>query len=319
MKIQKRAGIVCCSNGLSKDKESTLQQLTQVLEQAGVEPVYSNYIFAKSGVRSGTAEERSAALMEFYRNPEVDIIFDISGGDIANEILPYLDYDVIAKAKDRNGQPKAFWGYSDLTVVLNAIYTKTGNPGVLYQVRNMIAEGNVDRRKAFQKEIECTCVQNKKEASLKNTLQSANIRQLDGAVQSGGLYEFSYTFLQGNQLSGIVVGGNIRCLLKLAGTEYFPDMTGKVMLLEAYSGVQSRMITYLSQLKQLGVFEKISGIILGTFTEYEQHMKLDPDYQGIEQLVKEFTGTELPIVKTQQIGHGVDAKAIWIGRTISLK
>lgn len=278
MKIQKRAGIVCCSNGLSKDKESVLQQLKQMLEQAGVEPVYSNYIFAENGVRSGTAEERATALMEFYKKPEVDIIFDVSGGDIANEILPYLDYDVIAKAKDRDGQPKALWGYSDLTVVLNSIYTKTGNQGVLYQIRNLVAGENVDN-----------------------------------------LFDFDYTFLQGNSLSGIVVGGNIRCLLKLAGTEYFPDMTGKVLLLEAYSGLQPQMITYLSQLKQLGVFEKISGIILGTFTEYEQHMKLNPGYQSIEQLVKEFVGEKLPIVKTQQIGHGLDAKAVQIGSAICLK
>ena len=319
MKIQKRAGIVCCSNGLSKDKESTLRQLTEVLEQAGVEPIYSNYIFAKSGVRSGTAEERSAALMEFYRSPEIDIIFDISGGDIANEILPYLDYDVIAKAKDRNGQPKAFWGYSDLTVVLNAIYTKTGNLGVLYQVRNLIAEENLDRRKVFQEEMRYTYAQNGEGEEPEIPMQSANIGQLDGTVQSGSLYDFRYTFLQGNQLSGIVVGGNIRCLLKLAGTEYFPDMAGKVLLLEAYSGVQSQIITYLGQLKQLGIFEKINGILLGTFTQYEQQMKLEPALSSIGQLVMEFAGKELPIVKTQEVGHGLDAKAVKIGRMICLK
>lgn len=319
MKIQKRAGIVCCSNGLSKDKESTLQQLTGVLEQVGVEPVYSKYVFAESGVRSGTAEERAAALMEFYKDSQVDIIFDVSGGDIANEILPYLDYDVIAKAKDRNGQPKIFWGYSDLTVVLNAIYTKTGNPGVLYQVRNLTAEGNVDRCKAFQEEIEYKYVQSMEGGELEIPMRSAGIGKSDNIVQSGSLYDFSYTFLQGNQLSGIVVGGNIRCLLKLAGTEYFPDMKGKVLLLETYSGVQSQMITYLSQLKQLGVFEKINGILLGTFTQYEQQMKLESAPPSIGQLVMEVAGTELPIVKTQEVGHGLDAKAVKIGNMICLK
>lgn len=295
MKTEKRAGIVCCSNGLSQDKKQMLQQLEEVLVQAGVEPIYSDYIFTKNGAQSGTALERAEALMEFYQDPKVDIMFDISGGDIANAILPYLDYDIIAGAKDRNGQPKALWGYSDLTVVLNAIYTKTGNPGVLYQIRNLISEENADRRKAFQEEMKCTC------------------------VQRGALHDINYTFLQGNNLSGIVVGGNIRCLLKLAGTEYFPDMTGKVLLLEAYSGVQTQMITYLSQLKQLGVFEKINGILLGTFTQYEQQMKLELDCQSIEQLVKEYVGNDLPIVKTQEVGHGVDAKAVEIGGMICLK
>ena len=51
---------------------------------------------------------------------EITDIYDISGGDIANEILPYLDFEVIKNSGKR------FWGYSDLTTVINAIYEKTG-------------------------------------------------------------------------------------------------------------------------------------------------------------------------------------------------
>ena len=56
--------------------------------------------------------------MNFYQDREIQMIFDISGGDIANEILPYLDFEVIAE------NPKPFWGYSDLTTIMNAIYAK---------------------------------------------------------------------------------------------------------------------------------------------------------------------------------------------------
>lgn len=297
---EKRAGIVCCSNGLSMDRKEMLRQLTKVLEQAGVKPVYSNYIFAKNGVQSGTAKERAAALMEFYENPEIDMIFDISGGDIANEILPYLDYDIIAGAKDRNGQKKAFWGYSDLTVVLNAIYAKTGNPGVLYQVRNLTAEENADRRRQFRE-----------------TIHKDDIKP-DEEKKPDSLYSFGYKLLQGDNLSGVVVGGNIRCLLKLAGTEYFPDMQEKVLLLEAYSGLQPQLITYLNQLKQIGVFEQINGVLLGTFTQLENQTGQQADRRDIVELVKEAAGSKIPIVKTGDIGHGLDAKAIKIGEYIAL-
>ena len=37
-------------------------------------------------------------------------------------------------------------------------------------------------------------------------------------------------------MEGIVVGGNIRCLLKLAGTPYWPDMREKILLLESFGG-----------------------------------------------------------------------------------
>lgn len=72
--------------------------------------------------------------MDFYRDDTIEEIFDVSGGDMANEILPYLDFQTIAYAK------KHFWGYSDLTTVLNAIYARTGKASVLYQIRNLTYE-----------------------------------------------------------------------------------------------------------------------------------------------------------------------------------
>ncbi len=59
----------------------------------------------------------------------------------------------------------------------------------------------------------------------------------------------------------------IRCFLKLAGTEYMPDFTDKILLLESYSGTVAKMETYLCRLEQLGAFKKAAGILLGTFTE----------------------------------------------------
>ena len=60
---------------------------------------------------------------------------------MSNELLPYLDFEVI-----RNSE-KSFYGYSDLTTILNAIYAKTGKEAVLYQIRNLLyRHGEVQRR-----------------------------------------------------------------------------------------------------------------------------------------------------------------------------
>ena len=101
-----KAGIVCCSNGLSAGDEMQLWQLKEVLENMGIQTVFNDYLFAVDGVRSATAKERADALMECYCNSTIDIIFDISGGDIANEILPYLDYRKIATARNHAGERK---------------------------------------------------------------------------------------------------------------------------------------------------------------------------------------------------------------------
>ena len=127
-----KVGIVCCSNGQKITYREKIELLRDTLEGMGLVPVFSDYIYEKEDVFSGTARERAEALMAFYRDEEIKAIFDISGGDIANGILPYLDFEVIGNSD------KSFWGYSDLTTIVNAIYKKIGKTSVLYQIRNLI-------------------------------------------------------------------------------------------------------------------------------------------------------------------------------------
>lgn len=271
-----KAGIVCCSNGLSIERKKDVDKLIQILTETGITPVISEHIYTKKGVFSGTGRERAYALMDFYRDDEIKVIFDISGGDIANEILPYLDFEVIRK------HPKQFWGYSDLTTILNAVYTKTGCKGVLYQVMNLVRDESGVQLKNFTDTV------------------------LEG---KDSLFDFPYCFIQGEHMEGIVTGGNIRCLLKLAGTEFFPDMTDRILVLEAFGGSVPQFVTYLSQLKCMNVFAKIKGIVLGTFTQMEKE-GARPD---IITLVQEYAG-EIPIVRTTKIGHGADSCGVMIGR-----
>ena len=276
MKIGDKVAIVCCSNGISRTNKEQIENLKNILNKIGLLPVSSPYLYEKDGLFSGTGKERAEALMDFYRDEEIKAIYDISGGDIANEILPYLDFDIIAK------QEKMFWGYSDLTTIINAIYVRTRKKSVLYQIRNMLYSYSEIQQKNFAN----------------TTLNNTN-----------DLFQFSYEFIQKNQMEGIVVGGNIRCLLKLAGTPYWPDMQNKILLLEARGGELPQMITYLNQLKQMGTFDRINGIILGTFTKLDEVA----GEEAIINLVKEYTGQEMPIIKTREIGHGMDSKAIIIG------
>ena len=274
-----KVGIVCCSNGQKAYYNDKLKILNDTLCQLGLIPVFSNYIYEKNDVFSGSAKERSEALMEFYKNPEIKAIFDISGGNIANEILEELDFELIYKSD------KKFFGYSDLTTIINAIYTKTGKSSVLYQVRNLIYD-----------------------------YRERQIRDFKESIINGkdDLFNISYKFVQGSYMEGIVVGGNIRCFLKLAGTPYFPNLKGKIILLEGRGGLIPQMVTYLSQLKQIGTFKQVSGILLGTFTELEKEKFY------MEELIKNYVDSHMPIAVTSDIGHGMDSKAIEIGKRMVL-
>ena len=275
MKRREKVAIVACSNGLAEIQKQKVDELQNTLMGIGKIPILSNFLYAKDNVFSGTGEERASALMDFYQDDEIKAIYDVSGGDLANEVLSFLDFDVIANSD------KKFWGYSDLTTILNAIYTKTGKSSVLYQVRNLVGPEGESQKVRFETEE---------------------------------LFQFSYEFLRGKEMHGTLVGGNIRCFLKLAGTEYWPDVDGKILLLEAMGGGTAQMTTYLNQLSQIGVFKKVKGILLGTFSQMEKN----EESPTIIDLVMKYTPDDLPVAKTQEIGHGADSRAIMIGEEIHL-
>lgn len=276
-RITQQAGIVCCSDGLAKNQQEQVHNLRDALRQMNISVIMSPYLY--QGI--GTAKQKAQALMALYGNDDIHDVFDISGGDLANELLPYLDYKRIADSG------KTFWGYSDLTSILNGIYSKTGNPGVLYQIRNLIGVCGQEQQEKFYQMLQ---------------------------RKGDDLFRFDYHFIQGTEMEGIVIGGNIRCLLKLAGTEYFPDCHDRILLLESLSGDMSRITAYFSQLQQMGVFDRCVGILLGTFTQLEQENGID----AAPILLQRFVRRDLPIAKTQQIGHGADSKAIMIGRSMCL-
>ena len=330
----KKAAIVACSNAQKLEYRAQVEELAGFLRTVGMEVKLSECIYERGGeagcrdggslgdVFSGTAKERAEQLMKMFKDPEVEEIFDISGGDVANQILDRLDYEAIAASK------AVFWGYSDLSTVINAIYTLTGKESVLYQVKNMVRGAHAE----LQRERFCGWLSRAERQECREPDERQECREPDErqgcreyAVERqecrepdeerSELFAPSFRFAQGRSMKGVVVGGNIRCFLKLAGTRYFPDLRGKVLLLEAMGGEVPQMATYLAQLKQLGAFEKIGGVHLGTFSAMERGGCV-PD---IVTLVKEVCGPEMPIAVTGEIGHGDDSKAIVIGREIELK
>ena len=272
-----KAAIIACSNGLPESRREQMDELAELLKEEGLEPIFSDCLYWRNGTAfSGTPKERAESLMDFFRDPEVRFIFDVSGGDAANGILPFLNYQEIRESR------AVFWGYSDLTTVLNAIYAKTGKESVLYQARNLTHEEGSWQRGAFRKFM---------------------------AGEKTELFNFSYEFIQGNRMEGRILGGNMRCLLKLSGTEYWPDMKGKILLLEASGGLAPQMASCLAQLRQMGVFETAGGILLGTFLRMEE----EGECPGIEALVKEYAGPDIPIARTVQIGQRPDSRGAVIG------
>lgn len=275
-----KIALVVCSNGKNIEDEDRLQKLEDILVEMNLVPIFSKYIYKDKFGRGAKAQVRAEELMSFYKNKEIKAIFDISGGDIANEVLDYLDYDVIKR------NYKAFFGYSDLTTVLNALGSQTNEANYLYQILNIIESEEI-------------------RTSFENTFMK------DEQI----LLDVKWKFLQGSRIEGEVIGGNIRCFLKLVGTKYFPEVENKVLFIEGLGTSIEGLVTHLAQLKQIGVFDKISGLLIGTFTKIEKEFSVEKLFE----LVRDYIPSSLPVAKTQEVGHANNSKALKIGEKIYIK
>ena len=273
-----KAALVGCSNPLKGAYRPVVDQLVRILEDRGLEVVVSQFLTDDTLI--GRGEKRARELESFFLDPEMGHIFDISGGDLANTVLGHLDLDQI---KDSQA---VFYGYSDLTTILTAL-AKNGNQTVNFQLRNCLVNKELLKSGYFD-------------------------RLLAGKEETK---ELEVAFVRGKEMAGPVYGGNLRCLLKLAGTPYWPDFTGSILLLEAYRGRPELVASLLEQCRETGIFDQISGVLLGTFSELNKMGKSNLP----EEILLDLLPANVPIAKTEFIGHRPDAKAIRLGQECVFK
>ncbi|WP_411350048.1 LD-carboxypeptidase [Paenibacillus sp. WLX2291] len=269
--------LISCSDGVAWGNRSSVDELIHRLSEWGLQVQEAKTLMQAEYGWSGSPQDRAAELNRLFADDHVTAIFDISGGDSANGVLPYLDYDAITRSS------KPLFGMSDLSVILNAIYARTNVSGYHYQVMNLVRQhGEVQRQKFYRTFFE------------------------------GGsdLYDLEFEFLRGEDLNGELIGGNLRCLLKLAGTQHFPHARGRVIMLEGLSGRLKRVMSMLDQLNQTGLLNECSGLLIGTFTELEQYGEQSALLEYVLNITAE---RSIPVVHTTQLGHGSDSGCMIIG------
>lgn len=89
-------------------------------EEMGLRISFGKHVEEIDEFNSSNIESRIEDLHDAFADPEVKAIFPVVGGFNSNQLLRYIDWELI-----RN-HPKVFCGYSDITALNNAIYAKTG-------------------------------------------------------------------------------------------------------------------------------------------------------------------------------------------------
>ncbi len=221
-------------------------------------------------------DECISELHNFFQNKDIDAIVCARGGYGTLRLLNKINWEII------KNNPKIFAGYSDITILLNMIYKKTG----LITFHSAMANGD------FGAEIE-----EYTKNSFFNTLSGKTI-----CLHAGNNKFFS----KGNA-RGMLWGGNLATLVSLCGTDFIPGKDIILFLEDLNEPVYKldKMLTQLFNVKKLR--KNIKGIALGEFKDIEDKNQLDEVIQEIADFLK------VPVCEGFKITHGKIKDTIPIG------
>ncbi|MEP0548514.1 MAG: LD-carboxypeptidase [Rhodothermales bacterium] len=197
--------------------------------------------FAEHGFLAGPDADRLAEFNGLLRRDDLDAIVCVRGGYGVLRLLPDLDY-AAARA-----HPKLIVGYSDITALHLALYTKAGLPGLSGP---MVASDWPD----LDPESEA---------------QFWRLADGDAPVEIHGPGGERLDAVQPGRAEGVLLGGNLTLIAALVGTPYLPDLTGAILFLEEVGEPPYRIDRLLAQLRLAGVLHRLGGLVLGGFTGAE--------------------------------------------------
>jgi muramoyltetrapeptide carboxypeptidase len=119
----------------------------------------------------------------------------------------------------------------------------------------------------------------------------------------------------GGKVEGPLMGGNLAVLSRLLGTPYLPSLEGAVLLLEDVGERPYRLDRMWTHLALAGVFRRIRGVVLGSFSGCEER---DADYTSTDVLRSLAEETGLPCAAGFPIGHGEINEAVPLGVRVRL-
>ncbi len=280
-------GVLAPSDPILQSQNSRLEKGCQSLREMGFRIKKGRHLTANTLGFAATPEEKAADINAMFRDPEVKAIVCAQGGDTANAPLNLLDWNLIGSS------PKIFLGLSDITVLLNAIHSQIGL--VTFHGSDLLWGLGLGLTPYEQNEL-CRIL----------------VRGEIGPVPPNA----PRRTLRSGKAAGTLLGGNLRCLLKLAGTSFWPDFNGSILFLEAYEISPKACHTAFHQLAQMGVFDQISGAVVGYIDSMQRDGGKGPYMEDILLQVSQAWG--FPILKINDFGHNCPNTVLPVGGQVRM-
>ncbi len=248
--------------------EERTYAMESYLNTCGFEAETHPHCYLQEGQFAGSKAERVAGFNEAFADKTIDAVMCAAGGYGALQLLDDINYESIKQ------NPKPFIGYSDVTALLNAIYTKTGM--VTYH-------GPMG------------CCMSYKEHPV--TTQSF----MDVVVEGCDSIELAGECVRAGKAEGVLLGGNMTLFDQLIGTEYMPSAENIILFLEDTLDEKiNELDKKLLHLKHSGFLKNVRGVILGEMDNMaDNDMKFGTSVNG---LVEHYL-PNIPVIKNVKCGH----------------
>ena len=258
--MMKEVRIVAPSMSLDKKREPEIKKTQTYFQKLGYNLTIGNYIFDKDKYYGcSSIKRRVKDLMDAFKDDNVEIIVCADGGYNVNQILPYLDYEII------QNNPKMMVGFSDITVLLNAIYTKTKLVTYLGPMLTSFASNDNYTLDNFEK------ILNNNSYIVEPSKMIFDYIKVEGKSNKITLKNNGLTILQEGNASGKIIGGNLCSLNLLQGTEYMPDIDDAILFIEDDADDYAEDVFLLEFDRNLESLlqccKNIKGIIFGRFQQ----------------------------------------------------
>lgn len=272
-------------------KDILLSEEYQILKnnlhkKYGINLIFSTNFF--DVIEWWKAENRANQLHELIKNDNIDVLWAFTWWSASNEVLQYLDYELI---KEKN---KKIIGYSDVTVILNAIYHKSWVKSLLWP--------NI---KTLLKWFNFQCESEKYLFSLISWLVDkvnldSRIEYFDPSVNN--IIKSPWIQIVNHGITEwITIGWNLSSITLLAWTKYFETLAWKILFLEECSEFSIWIIRRnLFQLRELEWFYQLKGVV---FWFINQDCLRDYWYTVDQTILDVFWDVNFPVIQNVTIWH----------------
>lgn len=277
-------------------KSDELYESCDVMREAGLVPVFGPNVrnLRSINIYAAPLKERIEELMWAFSDDRIKAVFAATGGCGSAELLPYLDYETIARSR------KCLVGMSDITALNQGILARAGLISINGQSPNIRLDKG---KKILDADTE----------SLRMTLEFMMSSEPWGTKPFDMMNQYIPRTITAGRVSGPVLGANNDTFVHLLGTPYMPNVEGAVLFFEDVHKNGESIARQFIHMKNAGVLERLSGVVVGEFIDLGTLPADEHKVPDISDVLREYLGNTLPSAAGYSFSHGEYTIPIPIG------